>query len=73
MRLMNPPLATELVPKVLHGVGHEHLIGGDPGPLQAFVEDPGGRANERLARDVLGFPWLLTDASDGRDGIGGAG
>src|SRR4051812_26686122 len=57
--LMQPPLAAHLMLEVLDRIGNKHLLAGNAGICQRFVEQAPGRPHERMAGAVLLIARLL--------------
>src|SRR5262249_28556770 len=62
--LVQTALAAHLVLEMLHGVGDEHLRARNSRLRQRAVEDPPGRADERLAAEAFLVAGLLADQPD---------
>src|SRR5215204_4244691 len=57
--LMDSPLSAQRVAEMLDRIGQVDVVAGDARGRQRLVEDPAGRADERLTLDVLAIPRLL--------------
>jgi hypothetical protein len=52
--------------EMLDSIGNENLVARDAGLTQCIIEQPTGRADERLAFAILAIAGLLTDHHDAR-------
>jgi hypothetical protein len=62
---VQPAFAAHFMLEMLDRIGDEGLFPRDPGIVQRLVEDPAGRADERLAGDVFFVARLLTHQHEG--------